>query len=351
MSASKERHKYAPIHQAETKDEDVDLKQFDIEKPADGHSYDVARVQVIEVDQENMAASTKKQGLNMEKWKRFILAWVSIILAILAGASIGPAFKYMSRHGIRSCLSASWRCQCMLIFLLPIAVLEVVADKNKRVDWFARKPDLKYPVIVHVFFSGLAWAGNLLTWIVGLQYTTTFKASLIACSHPLMLALFLLFRGDKVSWMGLFGILVSFSGLIISNLPDLFNDSGRAEDGSKLTWAEQALGIFLCLLAAACEVIVLFNRIVTQKYVPLMQYTFATTIVVALGATLASIFLEGTGIIHSAAVTDEYGRPIPQTIEIFCLQDNCIFGWMAKKVGSEDSYVWVAGRCRMHCRL
>lgn len=46
---------------------------------------------------------------------------------------------------------------------------------------------------------------------------------------------------------------------------------------------------------------------------------------------MASIFLEGTGIIHSAAVTDEAGRPISQTIEIFCLQDNCIFGWMAKK--------------------
>lgn len=275
MSTTKNGHQYAAIHQTELKDDDEDLKQFDIEKPDDCNKYDVASIQEMEDEKENIYMTDvepcRKRVSTFEKWRRFILAWMSIVLAVLAGASIGPVFKYMSRHGIRSCLSASWRCQCMLIFLLPIAVLEVVTDNKKKVDWFARKPDLKYPVIVHVFFSGLAWTGNLLTWIVGLQYTSTFKASLIACSHPLMLALFLLIRGAKVSWLGLLGILMSFSGLVISNLPDLFNDSGRAEDGSKLTWTEQALGISLCLFAAACEVAVLFNRISTTKYVPLMQ--------------------------------------------------------------------------------
>lgn len=257
---SAERHQYAPVNQLE-RDEGESSKQRDEEN--------ISKVSVLKVVDDNVP---KMQKLTTyEKWRAFILAWVSVILAILAGAAIGPAFKYMSHHGIRSCLSASWRCQCMLIFLLPIAVFEAVSDKTKQVDWFANKPDLKYKVIVHVFFSGLAWSGNLLTWIVGLQYTTTFKASLIACSHPLMLALWLLLRGDKVSWFGIFGILFAFSGLILSNLPDLFHDNGMAEDGTKLTWMEQALGIVLCLIAAACEVVVLFNRIVTQKYVPLMQ--------------------------------------------------------------------------------
>lgn len=327
---SKDQHQYAPINQAELKEDDSTINSSDLEFSS-AKSGNVTKVHFLEVETPQDVEPPFRRASFLERWKGFILAWVSVILAVLAGASIGPAFKYMSQHGIRSCLSASWRCQCMLIFLLPIAIFEAWSDKKKRVDWFAKKPDLKYPVIVHVFFSGLAWAGNLLTWIVGLQYTSTFKASLIACSHPLMLALWLLIRGDKVSWFGLFGILVAFAGLIISNLPDLFNDNGQAEDGTKLSWMEQALGIILCLIAAACEVVVLFNRIATQKYVPLMQYTFSTTVVVALGATLASIFLEGTGFIHSAAMVDEYGRPIPQTIEIFCTHDNCIFGWMAHK--------------------
>lgn len=61
------------------------------------------------------------------------------------------------------------------------------------------------------------------------------------------------------------------------------------------------------------------------------QYTFATTVVVAACATLAAVFLEGTGVIKSAALVDDYGRPIPQTIDVFCAQDNCVFGWMARK--------------------
>lgn len=53
--------------------------------------------------------------------------------------------------------------------------------------------------------------------------------------------------------------------------------------------------------------------------------------VVAACATLAAVFLEGTGVIKSAAVVDDYGRPIPQTIDVFCAHDNCVFGWMAPK--------------------
>jgi drug/metabolite transporter (DMT)-like permease len=278
---SAERHKYAPVNISEEKDGLDSYSKLDLEDREThmDQRHGISKISVLEVEQSSSididgteSAKVETQRSAFDRWRSFILAWVSVILAVLAGASIGPAFKYMSHHGIRSCLSASWRCQCMLIFLLPIAVFEAISDKNKRVDWFARKPDLKYPVIVHVLFSGLAWSGNLLSWIVGLQYTSTFKASLIACSHPLMLALWLLIRGDKVSWFGLFGILVSFGGLVLSNLPDLINDNNeQAEDGTKLRWDQQALGIFLCLIAAACEVVVLFNRIVTQKYVPLMQ--------------------------------------------------------------------------------
>lgn len=41
--------------------------------------------------------------------------------------------------------------------------------------------------------------------------------------------------------------------------------------------------------------------------------------------------MEGTGVIKSAALVDDYGRPIPQSIDVFCTHDNCVFGWMARK--------------------
>jgi drug/metabolite transporter (DMT)-like permease len=230
---------------------------------------------------ENASLPSSTTSTNATKsWKTILLAWISLILAILSGASIGPAFKYMTQHGIRSCLSASWRCQCMIIFLIPLAILESWSDRNKRVDWFGYKPDLPYPVIIHTIFSGLAWAGNLLCWIVGLQFTTTFKASLIACTHPLMLVLYLKCRGIYVSYMSMFGVIFAFSGLIISNYPDLYQEMHQSTSSSDTTtsttnntagFGGQILGISLCFLAAACEVVILFNRIATTKYVPLMQ--------------------------------------------------------------------------------
>lgn len=210
------------------------------------------------------------------RWKDFILAWVSVILAIIAGSAIGPAFKFMTQNGIRSCLSASWRCQCMFPFLFPLAIMESYSSKENAVDWFARKPDLQYPVVVHIFFSGLSWSGNLLFWIIGLQYISTFKASLIACSHPLMLTLWLLIRGDKVPLISIVGILVAFAGLLLSNLPDLFAEMNEEK---QFSWQEQALGIALCLASAICEVLVFFNRMVTRKYVPLMQVSLRESLV------------------------------------------------------------------------
>lgn len=245
----------------QNEDRDV-IRNTDLDVESSDNSSAGPKISTFEIETVDNGQSSWLQ------WKAFLMAWVSIILALIAGGSIGPAFKYMSQHGIRACLSASWRCQCMLPFLLPLAMIEYYTKKDKRVAWFGRKPDLKYPVIVHIIFSGLAWAGNLLSWIVGLQYTTTFKASLIACSHPLMLALWLLIRGDKVPALSLIGVVVAFSGLLLSNLPDLLHED---PNGPHFTWQEQALGIFLCFSAAAFEVVVLFNRIVTQKYVPLMQ--------------------------------------------------------------------------------
>lgn len=254
-------------------------------------------------------------------WLSVCIAWISMFLALIAGASIGPLFKYMHEYGIMPCLAASWRCQSMSLILLPMAIAEVLYDKRNNVDWFAQKPDLQFPVIVHVLFSGLAWSGNLLCWIVGLMYTTTFKASILACCHPLLLVIYLQFIGTKLSMFEIVGVFVSFSGVFVSCLKDLIHPEERTDIPAHY----QILGYCLCFLAAACEVIVLFNRITTKKYVPLMQYTFATTLIVAICATYASLLLEGTGIVYVP------GIDLPHGIQMFCLEDYCIFGWLSHK--------------------
>ena len=96
--------------------------------------------------------------------KQLIAAVIALILALIGGAAIGPCFKYMEEAGITPFLSASWRCQCMLIFLAPIALIEYQSGKSHPVDWFQVKPGLYFPLIVHVFIAGCLWAGNLMCW-------------------------------------------------------------------------------------------------------------------------------------------------------------------------------------------
>ena len=293
-----------------------------------------------------------------------LLAWLSIALSIISGASVGPAFKFLTQHGIPPCLSASWRCQCMTLILLPLAVLEVYMNPNKNsVDWFGYKPDLTFPVFVHVAFSGMAWAGNVLFWLVALQYTSIFKAAVITCSHPLIFVFYLRYQGVKVSKWEFVGVCIAFVGLIISSWEDLLEsqrmdgtDVGTAADGSSAydraaaphpdAW-HQILGIVLCLLSAGSEVAIMSNRITTKKYVPLMQYTTATTFVIALCATFTSLALEGAPSNVIPIPPNQYAHaesvPVDATsgtemfphyqggIEIFCLVDNCIFGWLSSR--------------------
>ena len=49
-----------------------------------------------------------KKKLGAEK-ADFLLACISMTLAILSAGSIGPVFKYMESLGISPCLAASWR--------------------------------------------------------------------------------------------------------------------------------------------------------------------------------------------------------------------------------------------------
>ena len=258
-------------------------------------------------------------------WRDLIIAWLACGLALFAGASVGPVFKYMAQHGIRPCLSASWRCQCMSLVLAPLALGEVLYDKKNKVDWFVKKADLRFSVLVHVIFSGLAWSANLLCWIVALQYTTSFMASVIACSHPILLVIWLRITGTSITWYEYNGVLIAFAGMIISCLQDIFESSEKSLDITS-NISHQFLGYFLCFLAAIGEVFVIFNRLKTKKYVPLMQYTFATTIIVAILASIASILFERKGMIYTPLVTDG-----TTSVSVFCLEDNCIFGWFSQK--------------------
>lgn len=158
----------------------------------------------------------------------------------------------------------------------------------------------------------------------GLQYTTTFKASLIASSHPILLVFLLRFKGVRVSYLEWIGVIVAFCGMALSTSSQFFGPTPAATAEQTKEHRYELLGFYLCFQAATFEVLVLFNRIATKKYVPLMQYTAGTTCVVAVMSSLASLALEGGNVLSSASA--QHGG-----IQVFCLQENCIFGWASSK--------------------
>lgn len=239
------------------------------------------------------------------------VGWLCMVLAVVAGASVGPVFKFMMAEGIRPLLSASWRNQAMVLALLPFAVYEAWSRVENRVDWFAYKPDLPFPVFVHVFISGLSWSSNLLFWICGLQYISTFKASIVSSSHPVLLVIALRLKGHNVSLAEWVGVSVAFSGMFLSE----YKPGHDADSANEAPFHLQLLGYFMCLLSAAGEVITILNRIKTRKYVPLLQYTLATSFIVACSATVLSLSIEDSQLFDS------------KHEDQLCFGNHCLLGW------------------------
>ena len=154
----------------------------------------------------------------------------------------------------------------MCIWLAPLAILENFTVES--VDWFQYKPDLKFPVFVHVIIAGIAWVGNIMSWVEGLQYTSTVRASLFANLHPLMLVVVLSCTGVKVSYLEWLGVLVVIVGIFVSAAHGLLSIFGPNQSSHAI---RMLFGDALCSIAAVCEVCVILNRTKIKKYVPLMQ--------------------------------------------------------------------------------
>jgi hypothetical protein len=96
-----------------------------------------------------------------------LVGWTCLFLAIMSGSLIGPMFRYIQNEGIAPVLAASWRCQCMSLFLSTLAIFERCSSRTNRVAWLAPNADLNgRPILLYVCIAGMGWAGNLLLWYV-----------------------------------------------------------------------------------------------------------------------------------------------------------------------------------------
>ncbi len=69
------------------------------------------------------------------------LAWFSLIISVLTMSAVGPTFVYVQRLGVAPLLASNWRCQCMLLFLVVPAAVELwgFTPKEERWKWLKRE--------------------------------------------------------------------------------------------------------------------------------------------------------------------------------------------------------------------
>lgn len=72
-------------------------------------SNDINNVETAQQVESDKLFDDPKKKLTAEKSSDFLLACISMTLAIFSAGSIGPVFKYMESLGISPCLAASWR--------------------------------------------------------------------------------------------------------------------------------------------------------------------------------------------------------------------------------------------------
>lgn len=213
------------------------------------------------------ADSTNNTDCNDTWFQSSVLAWASMILGVLSGSTIGPIFKFVEQRGVGAMMAASWRNQAMLVFLIPLALVESkyeVYAQKQQVSMFSTPHGLRYPLLAYVLMDGVAWAVGSSSWVVALQYTTTVRASVFASLSPIVLALYQYCAGGQVSLWEWAGVLGAFVGTCVIISDGAFDSEGHSA-------GDMLLGDGLCLLASFAFSFEILNRKNTCAYVHLFK--------------------------------------------------------------------------------
>jgi len=150
----------------------------------------------------------------------------------------------------------------------------------------------KFALVTYMLLAGAGWGVNLLAWVTALKYTTTVRASIFAGLHPLFLVMYYGVCGLAVSRMEWLGVLIACIGIAFTIFDESSEQLALTDSARELEW----FGLFLCICAAAAEVLILVCRNAVGTNVPTMMYTFCTTVEVAvISAVMCMVTGEATG--------------------------------------------------------
>lgn len=202
----------------------------------------------------------------------------------------------------------------MCVFLLPILWYQYNDKSIPKIQWTATLPGLKYPYIYYIILDSLVWSTNVISWVIGVKYTTTVRASLFANTHPLMLVIVLYLTGHPVHALEWIGVVIITIGIMYS-FSDQLGFTTVATPANQVVVPSTLFGDSLCLISAFTDMLLVLIRTKTTSIMTTMQYTGYTSIGIVVVATIVSVLFEKSTITHAP-------------VRVLCLDDDCIFGWM-----------------------
>jgi len=236
-------------------------------------------------------------------YKHNVFTWLSLFASIGSGALTGPIFKYIQNHNIQPILAVTWRCACMLFFLIPGTIIERILNKKKYndfiKDYFITEKS-KYPLILYVIISSIGWSFTLFFWVLSLSFTSIIHASVISNLHSLIIVIYMFFSGKNISKYEILGVLISICGIVISVIKSILETKSKSSI---------LFGDCLCLLSAFGQVITILNK-KNVRNVTMIKFKIITNIILKITALIISFFIE-------------------DNIMIFCIDNNCMLGWLS----------------------
>lgn len=199
----------------------------------------------------------------------------------------------MQNKGVTPLLSACWRCQCMIFFLLLPAALEIRRTPiEERRLWFKKKAGEKWHIGWYIFGVSCCWAWSLALWVTSLRYTTTVRASLFGSLYPLVLVVYSRVTGVKVSKGEALGVVLAFGGVAITLIPGGSSSSSSDQGSSTKESGKEFLGDAMNMVGSALVAINIIFAQHVRKTLPVFTYSTINTINVTLWLSFGTLVIE-----------------------------------------------------------
>ena len=203
---------------------------------------------------------------------KFTLRILLLLFAVIAAS--GSATFFEAIEDASGPLKAAWRLQLSGFAQIPLFIYEWKKDKIKSRSFVKSR----YPIVI---LSGLFLAGHFSLLAISVNVTSIAHAMCFTNSTPILAVIVQMFTKNKPSALQIFGILMSFSGLLVMVL------NASDDDGSTV------FGDILGFLSGICILCYLYCGKYVRSSNVLWVYVCPINLVGSIFAYIIAISIQG----------------------------------------------------------